>query len=51
MEVIAEGSVFIPLEDTFKIKMSKKVTVSMNETKKILPTKNPDIGVKVKVKR
>lgn len=51
LEVIAEGSVFIPWEDTFKIKMSKKVTVSLNETKKVIPTKRPEVGVKVKIKR
>lgn len=31
LEVIAEGTLFIPWEDEFKIKMSKKVTVNMNE--------------------
>ena len=34
LEVIAEGTLFIPWEDGFKIKMSKKVTVNMNEANK-----------------
>ena len=50
LEVIAEGSVFIPWEDTFKVKLSKKVTVSLNETKKS-HNKSPEVGVKVQVKR
>ena len=33
LEVIAEGSVFIPWEDEFKIKKSKKVSVVLNERK------------------
>lgn len=51
LEVIAEGSVFIPWEDTFKVKLSKKVTVSLNETKKSHTTKSPEVGVKVQVKK
>jgi hypothetical protein len=50
LEVIAEGTVFIPWEDQFKIKMSKKVEVSLNETKKPLTNKK-EVGVKVKVKK
>lgn len=50
LEVIAEGTVFIPWEDEFKIKLSKKVTVSMNENKKPLPPINK-LGVRVNVKK
>jgi hypothetical protein len=53
LEVVAEGNLFTPWENQFKVKMSKKVTVMMNETKK-QPTKKPiinnKIGVKVNVK-
>lgn len=51
LEVIAEGTVFIPWEDDFKIKLSKKVSVSMNENKKHQPVKNPSVGVKVNVRK
>ena len=52
LEVVAEGNLFIPWENQFKVKMSKKVTVMMNENKK---TKRPiinnnKIGVKVDFK-
>lgn len=33
LEVIAEGNLFIPWEDKFKVKLSKKVTVKVNEQK------------------
>ena len=52
LEVVAEGNLFIPWENQFKVKMSKKVTVMMNENKK--QTKKPiiqnKIGVRVNVK-
>jgi hypothetical protein len=53
LEVVAEGNLFIPWENQFKVKMSKKVTVMMNENKKQQPKKpiiNNKIGVKVNVK-
>ena len=37
MEVIAEGTVFIPWEDDFEVKMSKKVMVKFNENKSTKP--------------
>ena len=51
LEVIAENTVFIPWEDDFKVKMSKKVTVQVpnskkNETPK--PIKESKVSVKVK---
>lgn len=52
LEVVAEGNLFIPWEDTFKVKVSKKVTVNLNETKttqKAPQTRN--VGVKVNVNR
>jgi hypothetical protein len=52
LEVVAEGNLFIPWENQFKVKLSKKVTVNVNESKK--PIKKPiiqnKIGVKVNVK-
>jgi len=53
LEIIAEGSLFIPWEEDFKAKLSKKVSVSVNEnrnTKKIQP-KNITPSVKVNIKR
>lgn len=47
LEVIAEGSMFIPWEDDFKVKMSKKVTVSMNEKKKAPKKSEKNVSVKV----
>ena len=52
LEVIAEGTVFIPWEDEFKIKLSKKVSISLNENKKpTQPVKKPGVGVKVNVRK
>jgi hypothetical protein len=52
LEVVAEGNLFVPWENQFKVKLSKKVTVNVNESKK--PVKKPiipnKIGVKVNVK-
>jgi hypothetical protein len=52
LEVVAEGNLFIPWEDKFKVKLSKKVTVNINESRK--PVKKPiisnKIGVRVNVK-
>ncbi len=53
LEVVAEGSLFIPWESQFKVKLSKKVTVNVNESKKnnIKKSQIPGkIDVKVKVK-
>ena len=51
LEVIAEGNLFTPWESDFKVKLSKKVTVSLNEQKK-QPKKpiNNRVGVKVNVR-
>ena len=49
MEVIAEGTVFIPWEDDFEVKMSKKVMVKFNENKQSKPKVQP--GVKVNFKK
>jgi len=49
MEVIAEGTVFIPWEQEFEAKRSKKVMVSFNENKKSKPLINT--GVKVSVRK
>lgn len=52
LEVIAEGNLFIPWEDKFKVKVSKKVTVKVNEQKSSHRTNTRrDLGVNVKVKR
>jgi hypothetical protein len=52
LEVVAEGNLFIPWEDTFKVKLSKKVTVSMNENRQQQrkPIVNNKVGVKVNVR-
>jgi acetyl/propionyl-CoA carboxylase alpha subunit len=52
LEVIAEGSVFIPWEDDFKVRLSKKVSIKLNESKstpKKSETKKP--GVKVNFRK
>lgn len=52
LEVVAEGNLFIPWENQFKVKLSKKVTVNVNESKKnnIKKPKMPGkIDVKVKI--
>ena len=53
LEVIAEGTVFTPWEDDFKVKLSKKVAVKIHESKS--NTKKPEVkkatNVKVNVKR
>jgi hypothetical protein len=51
LEVIAEGTIFIPWEDQFKVKLSKKVSVSLNENKKIPIQKKPEVGVKVNIRK
>lgn len=50
LEVIAEGSIFTPWEDEFKVKMSKKVSVKLNETK-TTPKKPTNTAVKVNIKK
>jgi len=52
LEIIAEGTVFTPWEDNFKVKLSKKVAVKIHESNS--NPKKPDFiksGVKVNVKR
>lgn len=53
LEVNADGNLFTPWEDEFVVKVSKKVTVSLNEDKKDkkLQNKNSDIKVNVNKKR
>lgn len=51
LEVIVEGTLFIPFEQEFKIKVSKKVSVVLNESKNQKPkqlTKSPSVRVDVK---
>ena len=52
LEVVAEGNLFIPWEDTFKVKLSKKVTVALNETRQQQrkPLVNNKVGVKVNIR-
>lgn len=52
LEVVAEGNLFVPWEDQFKVKLSKKVTVNLNENKKQpkKPIIHNKIGVKVNVR-
>lgn len=53
LEVNADGNLFTPWEDKFVVKVSKKVTVKLNEsksTKPKAPTKK-NLGVKVNVRK
>jgi hypothetical protein len=52
-EVIADSTVFIPWEDEFKVKLSKKVTLKMNETKTVQkkPIQPVKPSVKINVRR
>lgn len=53
LEVNADGNLFTPWEDKFVVKMSKKVTVKLNESKSSKP-KTPakkSLGVKVNVRK
>ena len=54
LEVNADGNLFTPWEDKYIVKVSKKVTVSLNENKSNTKSKKPvkkGLGVKVNVKR
>lgn len=52
LEVNADGNLFTPWEDDFVVKVSKKVTVKMNESRSAAKKPaNKAPGVKVKVKR
>lgn len=52
LEVIAEGNLFVPWEDKFKVKLSKKVTVKVNEQKNYSPKPiKKESSVKVKVRK
>jgi hypothetical protein len=52
LEVVAEGNLFIPWQEQFKVKLSKKVTVALNETRQQQrkPIVNNKVGVKVNVR-
>jgi hypothetical protein len=53
LEVNADGNLFTPWEDKFVVKLSKKVTVKLNESKSSKP-KAPvrkSLGVKVNVRK
>ena len=53
LEVNADGNLFTPWEDKFVVKVSKKVTVKLNESKSVTP-KTPakkSLGVKVNVRK
>jgi hypothetical protein len=47
LEVVAEGNLFVPWEDTYKVKLSKDVVVNVNENKIIKDTKDYDVKVNV----
>ncbi len=47
MEVIADNTLFIPWEDDFEVKLSKKVTMKFNESKSV---KHKDNNVNIKMK-
>lgn len=48
LEVVAEGSMFIPWESEFKIKVNKKVSVKFNESKYNRKDKSTKKNVKVR---
>lgn len=52
VEVIADSTIFVPWEDQFKVKLSKKVTVKLNETKsaqkKVIQPTKPSVKINVK---
>lgn len=50
LEVVAEGNLFVPWESQFKVKLSKKVTVKLNENKQIKKPITNKVGVKVNVR-
>jgi hypothetical protein len=50
MEVIAEGTVFIPWEEQFEVKLSKKVMVKFNENK-TSKVKESNGSIKVNLKK
>ena len=53
LEVNADGNLFTPWEDKFVVKMSKKVTVNLNENKreKVKVPVKKGLGVKVNVRK
>jgi hypothetical protein len=51
LEVIAENSIFIPWEDDFKVRMSKKVMVQIHESRSTPKKVSTNSNVRVNVKR
>jgi hypothetical protein len=51
LEVIAENTIFIPWEDDFKVKMSKRVSVQFGQSQKKSSNLIKESNVKVKVRR
>ncbi len=51
LEVIADGTIFTPWEDEFKVKLSKKVAVKVHESKSNPKRRSTGKSVKVKVNR
>ncbi len=51
LEVNADGNLFTPWEDKFVVKMAKKVTVKLNESKSIKKPIKKGLGVKVNVRK
>jgi len=48
LEVIAENTVFIPWEDEFEVRMSKKVSIQLNEGKSRYSDRNSNVKVRLK---
>ena len=51
LEVIAEDSVFIPWEDDFEVKLSKKVIVKIHENQSNVKNNNIKSDISVKIKK
>jgi hypothetical protein len=51
LEVITENSVFVPWENDFKVKLSKKVAVKIHESKSNQKPVDKKTGVKVNINK
>jgi len=45
LEIIAEDTLFVPWEENFTVKTSKKVAVKVNEKQNVLPTRSAKIKI------
>jgi len=50
VEVITDNTIFVPWEDEFKVKLSKKISIKVNENRNIRKVEPPKAGVKINVR-